>query len=509
MKKIRKASLLLFVASRAAVALARRNDLLPMMWLSLLLPLSQQVESIANTHREAQFPVTNNENVVHGDNVDNSCMDSLSSPPLTSLTALERARLLRVPPATDTENAEFENADFWEEVGPLLKEAWGQWDDEISANLSKEDDFNSTAKSTDSGGEVRVWWNAALMKALEDAFENPSEETEAVVKSLWSTARQNNDDEPLPRGVYAIRPLLTLSGIHHFRNLLDLALSSGIPTRRPNGMNRNGLILDSNVAGAVPMKSLMNLIEKELIDRVVRPAGRMLFPEWVGCDDDVEYFAFTIRYDADSDSAEGVGTAKDNTNDKDGVIVNAATGQECRNDITNSIVNACGDNLPEKDLELKEHRDASLITLNINLNLPEERYSGSEVYFREFSHAEHTSGTKNSDGFNFFSHSDDAYAGLSNRASDSYSSGNSGGIVRFSPGMAVIHLGAHRHGSLPISSSNTATQGNRSKTSNDGGDKRYNLVIWLFGKDGDVRVAPYSKEEQMSVVERWHGCKNT
>lgn len=34
----------------------------------------------------------------------------------------------------------------------------------------------------------------------------------------------------------------------------------------------------------------------------------------------------------------------------------------------------------EEDLELKEHRDASVITLNINPNLPEETYDGSSLY---------------------------------------------------------------------------------------------------------------------------------
>jgi hypothetical protein len=69
-------------------------------------------------------------------------------------------------------------------------------------------------------------------------------------------------------------------------------------------------------------------------------------------------------------------------------------------------------------------------------------------------------------------------------------------LVKFTPGMAIIHLGAHRHGSIAISSTDNKDQ--RSA--------RYNLVIWLFGKGGDVRIAPYPKDEQMNAVERWHGC---
>lgn len=67
--------------------------------------------------------------------------------------------------------------------------------------------------------------------------------------------------------------------------------------------------------------------------------------------------------------------------------------------------------------------------------------------------------------------------------------------------MAVIHLGAHRHGSLPITASNNKTD--------DSSGKRYNLVIWLFGSDGDVRVASYKKEEQMNIEQRWRGCNHT
>merc|ERR1739841_57665 len=134
----------------------------------------------------------------------------------------------------------------------------------------------------------------------------------------------------------------------------------------------------------------------------------MLFTDRVGCGDDVEYFAFTIRYDGSDDDA-----MSDEYLDGDA-------------------------NKPKRDFELKEHRDASVVTLNINLNLPEEGYGGSEVYFREYpSEGSTTSADDREDG----------------------------GVVSFTPGMAIIHLGAHRHGSLPISTSDgTKSSG-----------KRYNL----------------------------------
>ncbi len=56
----------------------------------------------------------------------------------------------------------------------------------------------------------------------------------------------------------------------------------------------------------------------------------------------------------------------------------------------------------------------------------------------------------------------------------------------FSEGMAILHPGSIRHAALPI---------------NDG--SRHNLIIWIFGKHGDVRVSPYHKKEQMTQKERW------
>lgn len=186
--------------------------------------------------------------------------------------------------------------------------------------------------------------------------------------------------------------------------------------------------------GALPISPLMDLVE-EIIDRVARPIGRMLFQEFVGCHDDIEYFAFTIRYDGDDDTKSNEATVR--------------------------------------DLKLNEHRDASVITMNINLNLPGEDYAGSYVYFREFSNSHSTTASSN----------------------------NTTTMVKFSPGMAIMHLGSHRHGSVAISTA-------QNEDAVDKSAMRYNLVIWLFGKDGDVRIAPYSKEEQMNVVERWHGCNS-
>jgi predicted 2-oxoglutarate/Fe(II)-dependent dioxygenase YbiX len=135
--------------------------------------------------------------------------------------------------------------------------------------------------------------------------------------------------------------------------------------------------------------------------------GRALFNDTVGTDDDNGYFSFTIRYNA------------------------------------------------EEDMELKEHRDASVVTLNINLNLPEESYDGSSLYLLD----EEDIGSDGTGTRHF---------------------------VEFEAGMLLIHRGSVRHAALPISSGS-----------------RQNLIIWLFGEDGRVRVAPYNEMDRLTVEQRW------
>lgn len=339
-----------------------------------------------------------------------------------------------MPQAIDTQNAEFENDSFWNEHGSLIQQAWREWEMEHATTLS---DFDNDIKE-------QGWMNAPLLEAIDVAFAKPSEESEAAVKSLWTNNEsEGTSSQVMPKGVHAMQ-LLSPRGIAYLRNLLELAVESGIPTRRPNGMNRHGVILDSNVYGAVPVEPIVKRVE-EIIDRIARPVGRMLFQDRIGCKDDVDYYAFTISYDSTSANTRSI---------------------------------------QPKDMELKEHRDASVVTLNINLNLPEENYGGSEVFFRGYPEAD-------SWGSNDF------------LSSDSKDEEDGGGIVTFSPGMGIIHLGAHRHGSLPINSahSNSSSEGEQPS---DG--KRFNLVIWLFGNQGDVRIAPYPKDEQLTADQRWHGC---
>ena len=59
--------------------------------------------------------------------------------------------------------------------------------------------------------------------------------------------------------------------------------------------------------------------------------------------------------------------------------------------------------------------------------------------------------------------------------------------------MLLIHRGSVRHAALPITSGT-----------------RHNMIIWLFGEGGHVRVAPYGEGERLAVEQRWdrHVPKN-
>jgi len=234
----------------------------------------------------------------------------------------------------------------------------------------------------------------SLLEEIEAAHANPTLSKESSVLSLFAEAG------PIGKRMAYTTDFLTPEGVRALRSELDRAASSGIPLRRPNAMNRYGCIIDNEVDGAVSLPSITSFVE-DLIDGIAQPVGRALFNDTVGDADDIDHFVFTIRYNA------------------------------------------------EEDMELKEHRDASVVTLNINLNLPEESYSGSSLYLLD--------------------------DGVGTRHS-----------IEFESGMMLIHRGSVRHAALPI----------RSGT-------RHNMIIWLFGEDGRVRVAPYNEHERLTVEQRW------
>ena len=299
---------------------------------------------------------------------------SLAAAASAADSPVELARALIPPTPVAKRDAAFEDEEFYQRHGELLRAAWREHG-LADASLA---DFRSAVVAP------------SLADAVDALHEQPSPEREADVRALF------NETAP---GVFCGQ-LLRADAIAGLRAELARVAASGIPTRRPNGMNRYGVILDDEVDGAV--SNGLAAFVRALVDAYVRPLGRMLFAELVGAGDDVEHFAFTVRY------------------------------------------------RPDEDATLAEHRDASVVTLNLNLNAPGEGYGGSALAFQDAREpsARHT--------------------------------------VEFTPGMALIHQGALRHAALPIEHG-----------------ARENLIVWLFGADGYVRAAPRPETERLSLEERW------
>ena len=306
-----------------------------------------------------------------------------------SSSALERARNLRPPIVESATKGETEHLEWWEQHASLLREAWKEWEstDAVAAEVLQDDALTLDNMT------VASLIDENLRAAVENAWENPSLENEAAVTDLWSEVGP---------GIYTC-PFFTSDGVRRIRAHLDAAEKSGIPWRRPNGMNRFGMVVHppDSVDGAVRLDQFTRFYEA-LIDTYIRPIMRTLFPEYAGDPKgDSESYAFTIQYSEDT------------------------------------------------DMELREHADASLFTLNVNLNLPHETYAGSDLHFVS-------------------------------------PNGDSPTNIALQSGVAVVHLGQIRHQAHPIASGT-----------------RYNMIIWLFGQHGDVRIAPYASAEQMSVRQRW------
>lgn len=214
-------------------------------------------------------------------------------------------------------------------------------------------------------------FDKALLEAVNAAWQDPSKESE--VRALW---------QEVSTGVYQAQ-FFDPEGLVGLRQFLNRAADSNIPTRPPYGivLNRYGAMLDKRSEGYLAAPSFQGFYQR-LMDHFMRPIARMLFPEVTGFDS--QTFGFSIQYQAGMDTS------------------------------------------------LRLHTDASSATLNINMNLPDERFTGSEVDFY------------------------DSTTGNVNR-------------VRFEPGVAMIHRGNVAHAAQPI------TSGERS-----------NLVLWLFGERGRI-----------------------
>lgn len=104
---------------------------------------------------------------------------------------------------------------------------------------------------------------------------------------------------------------------------LDHLEASGIPLRRPNGMNRYGAILSQ--------LGFQEGLLVPLMQRITKPFARMLWPEWIAAGDCDETYGFVVRY--------RIG----------------------------------------EDVDLAEHADTSNVTLNVCLG---RDFTGGDLYFK-------------------------------------------------------------------------------------------------------------------------------
>ena len=159
-----------------------------------------------------------------------------------------------------------------------------------------------------------------LREAITKAWQDPTKEH--FVKSLLKEVAPD---------VYEFQ-FFDPERLSDLRGYLEQVWSSGIPMRPPYGivLNRRGVMLDKRSSGYLAAPSFQAFYN-EVLNNYMRPISRLLFPEIMGYD--TQTFGFSIYYD------------------------------------------------PNTDASIRPHTDASAVTLNINLNLPGEEFTGSELDF--------------------------------------------------------------------------------------------------------------------------------
>lgn len=226
-----------------------------------------------------------------------------------------------------------------------------------------------------------------LREAIERSWANPDQEI--AVKDLWT--------EVFP-GVYKAQ-FFDPERLKDLRAYLDHVADAGIPLRPPYGivLNRGGAMLDPRSEGYLAAPAFQEFY-RDLMDHYMRPIARLLFPDTHGFD--AQTFGFSIQWQAG------------------------------------------------KDTTLRPHTDASAVTLNINLNLPGEDFSGSAVRFMD-------------------------------------PVGRKVESLTFEPGTAMIHHGSVPHASEPI------LEG-----------ERHNFIFWLYGDGGQI-PRPGADITPVSPQDRW------
>lgn len=229
--------------------------------------------------------------------------------------------------------------------------------------------------------------DSRLREAVTQAWADPSKES-AVVELMHEVAPD----------VFEFQ-FFDPQRLADLRAYLEQAWDAQIPLRPPYGivLNRRGAMLDSRSEGYLAAPSFQAFY-REILNTYMRPIARLLFPEIMGYD--TQTFGFSIHYK------------------------------------------------PNTDTSIRPHTDASAVTLNININLPDEPFTGSTVDFY------------------------DPRAGKMIP-------------LAFTSGSAMIHRGNVVHAAQPITSG-----------------ERTNLVLWLFGDNGRMPIQDTQRSDVDAKL-RW------
>ena len=206
-------------------------------------------------------------------------LSSATEVPGQGMSHLARARLVaesRPVQNGSTENAEFEGAEWWEEHAELFAAARAEWG-VLHPELF---DLEASAESFIDPRLLRA------VSALERAAAVGGVVDESELRSLFT---------PAAKGVWRF-PLFTPLFCEKMLAELRHAEASGVPLRRPNGMNRFGAILEDVPGGVSFEESLRYLTRRHL-----RPLSQMLFPWLVAAGDADEHYGFVVRYKVGED----------------------------------------------------------------------------------------------------------------------------------------------------------------------------------------------------------------
>ena len=231
---------------------------------------------------------------------------------------LARAQALEAPSASLTYGGEFEDLEWWEEHEELLRAAREQWG-------SKHASLHS-ASCDDAFEEAFI--DPRIRSAVRGAYAAETDAqrraAEATVRALLSPTEAEN---VVRFQLFQPRFCETLlSELRHWE-------SSRIPMRRPNGMNRNGLVVDE-----LGMDSML----QALVAKYVRPLAQLVFPRHATDGDFVEHHGFVVKYRRRAGVSDGG---------------EEETEQQQRQQ-----------RQQEDDVKLAEHADAATVTLNVLLS---------------------------------------------------------------------------------------------------------------------------------------------